>query len=440
MIELMRTGWLLRSFRAGVRASPEALTALQARLLQATLDHAYANVPHYRRVWDELGVKPGDIARPADLALLPRTSQAAVREGLASGDILARDAGPPIGTFSSSGSSGSPLHVPRGAADQRLWRVLALRMWLENGHRQRLRHGVAHLDAKRPSSHGLRWLGVATTTWISTDLPSEEQLAALARSGASVWVGTPTVLGRIAEACGGLTGLRPRLVVSQGEVLDARTRALIRRTFGTDPVDVYGLTEVGYVAWQCEQRNGLHVNADAFLVEVLRDGRTAQPGEVGTVVVTGLRGRTVPLVRYETGDLAVAGEGPCPCGRTLPLLGSIEGRARDAVSLADGRVLTTRAIVDYLGDDVLPTRYALQQESTSRFRLNLDPACAGERDAIVSRLSELLGAVAIEVSVGLPPVQGDPAKAHPVSSSVGFKAALPGTREAHARTLSQPGP
>lgn len=420
LIELLRTLRLLRALLSSTRASPEALATLQARLLGATLDHAYANTPHYRRIWDEHGARPADIRGPGDLALLPLTSQSDLREGLASGDLLAQTAGRTVGTFASSGSSGSPLSMPRGVPEQRLWRALALRMWLENG--DRLWRGVAHLDANRAPSHALRRLGVARTTWISTDLPIDEQIAALARSRASVWVGTPTALGRIAEAHDGLAGRQPRLIVSQGEILDVGTRALIRRTFGPDPADVYGLTEVGYVAWQCEHRRGLHVNADAFLVEVLRDGRPASPGELGTVVVTGLRNRTIPLVRYDTGDLAIAADGPCACGRTLPLLRSHEGRSRDAVVLADGRVLTARAIVDHLDGLLLPTRYALRQESTARFRLHLDQACLGERDAAVRRLGEIVGDAAIEVAVGLPPVPGDPAKAAPVSSSVGFDA------------------
>jgi phenylacetate-CoA ligase len=417
LTELLQTLRLLRELRSTTRASPETLASLQSWLLRETLDHAYVNSPHYRSRWDELGVRPADIRGPGDLARLPITSRNDLREGLASGGLLA---GPSIGTFASSGSSGSPLSVPRGVPEQRLWRALALRMWLENG--DRLWQGVAHLDAKAGPSHGLRRLGVATTTWISTDLPVDEQTAALVRSGASVWVGTPTVLGRIAEAHEGPAGRRPRLIVSQGEILDVGTRALIRRTFGRDPADVYGLTEVGYVAWQCEQRRGLHVNADAFVVEVLRDGRPARPGELGTVVVTGLRSRTIPLVRYDTGDLAIAADGRCACGRTLPLLGSHEGRARDTLVLANGRVLTARAIVDHLDGLLLPTRYALRQEATARFRLHLDPACSGERETAVGRLRELVGDAEIGVEVGLPPLLGDRAKSAPVSSHGGFDA------------------
>ena len=111
---------------------------------------------------------------------------------------------------------------------------------------------------------------------------------------------------------------------------------MIERVFEASPVDLYGLTEIGYVAWQCELRDALHVNAAAFLVEVLRDKRPAAPGELGRVVVTDLRGRTVPLLRYDTGDLAVAAAGPCACGRSTQLLGRMEGRSAGTVERGDG--------------------------------------------------------------------------------------------------------
>jgi phenylacetate-CoA ligase len=108
-------------------------------------------------------------------------------------------------------------------------------------------------------------------------------------------------------------------------------------------------------------------------------------------------------LRYDTGDLAIAAAGRCPCGRTLPLVASIEGRARTALHLADGRVVTTRAIMDGLAGAGPPGRYLLLQESLNRFRLEIaDP---GSREAFVPLLRILLGDVELAVDAGMSPAR-----------------------------------
>ena len=111
--------------------------------------------------------------------------------------------------------------------------------------------------------------------------------------------GAPSALRGPRDAGIAAPGLRE--VFSQGEVLDTGTRAIVKTVLGVEPVSLYGLTELGYVAWQCRRREGFHVNADGYLVEVMRAGRPAAPGELGTLVVTDLRGRTMPHLRSTPG-------------------------------------------------------------------------------------------------------------------------------------------
>ncbi|MEA2374127.1 MAG: hypothetical protein QOD53_590 [Thermoleophilaceae bacterium] len=379
--------------------SPDARAARQAALLRAAVRHAYERVPFYRRLWDEGGFDPDRVRGPEDLERMPVLPARLARAGIRRGELLARDADAGrMPSFPTSGSGGQRLQVPRGAAEQRLWRAGGLRIWLEHGYRPW--HATVQLDPHPKPPHPLQRLGLARTEWISTELPVEQQVAQLARARAGVVAGTPTALRRVARAIdeSGDEVTRPRIVFCQGEVLDPWTSALIRRVLGTAPVGVYGLTELGYVAWQCERRDGYHVNADTCVVEVVRDGRPAGAGEVGTVLVTDLRGRTAPLLRYETGDLAVAARAPCPCGRTLPLLRSVEGRARDAVALRDGRLVTTRGLLDHMDVALAPDRYALVRHGGG-LRLHLEaPAEAGA----VERLRGLLGKVELDVVAGVP--------------------------------------
>jgi phenylacetate-CoA ligase len=73
------------------------------------------------------------------------------------------------------------------------------------------------------------------------------------------------------------------------------------------------------------------VVAESYIVEIIKDGKPAQPGEMGEVVITDLNNYSMPFIRYRVGDLARAIEGPCPCGRGLPRIGEIEGRTQSII-------------------------------------------------------------------------------------------------------------
>src|SRR2546422_7938101 len=85
-------------------------------------------------------------------------------------------------------------------------------------------------------------------------------------------------------------------------------------SFGCRVHDSYGSAEMVALVTECD-RGRLHVSPEVGVVEVLRDGRPVGPGEAGELVCTGLLNEAMPLIRYRTGDVAVQGSGPCPCGR-----------------------------------------------------------------------------------------------------------------------------
>jgi len=148
-------------------------------------------------------------------------------------------------------------------------------------------------------------------------------------------------------------------------------------------------------------------------------------------VVTDLRGRTMPLLRYDTGDLAIAATGPCSCGRRLPLVGSIEGRRRASVQLADGRVVSNRAIMDHLAGTLPLGEYRLHHDAGNRFRLELAPSVVTDEEVaarrgparvdqakILSSLHELLGEVDISIEAAKSWNSDGAEKTHTVFSAV----------------------
>jgi phenylacetate-CoA ligase len=122
-----------------------------------------------------------------------------------------------------------------------------------------------------------------------------------------------------------LPGLRE--VRSLGESLEIGVRHLCKQAWNVPLTDIYSSEEVGYVALQCPDHEHYHVQAENVLVEVLNEkGKPCAPGETGRVVVTDLHNFAMPVIRYDIGDYAEVGE-PCPCGRGLPVLRRLVGRA-----------------------------------------------------------------------------------------------------------------
>ncbi|MGH7792189.1 MAG: phenylacetate--CoA ligase family protein, partial [Thermodesulfobacteriota bacterium] len=370
--ETYRTWTLLRNLRSNVRRPPEELTLIQDKLLRAVVLNAYRNVPFYRRFWKEMGFDPRRFRGIRDLELIPVANSSLVKKAERQGDLLAENIDKNRCTYlDSSGSSDNPLRIWKRPIEERVRRAVGLRIWFEHGFRWS--HMTAQFQILPGPSHILQRLGISPKLWISTALPIEEQLSQFLDSRADVVIGTPTALRRISYAIedSGRNPKQPHIVFGAGELLDSETSEVVKRVFGIEPVGLYGQTEVGYVAWQCEMRRAFHLNADTHLVEVLADGRHVGPGELGTIVITDLYAGTMPFIRYDTKDLAMAASSNCPCGRQLPIIASIEGRASGSVLLEDGRIFTTRKIINQIAETLRLGEYRLHQEDLDRFRVEL---------------------------------------------------------------------
>jgi phenylacetate-CoA ligase len=132
-------------------------------------------------------------------------------------------------------------------------------------------------------------------------------------------------------------------------------RSFVERRFNVPVHQVYGMTEFGLVAVRCEAGR-YHVHREHCLVEILdENGRPCAPGETGFIIVTGLQNFAMPLIRYNTGDLAEATGGKCPCNRTLPSFGEIIGRYGRIAHLPPGTmipVLALREAIEGMPDNI----------------------------------------------------------------------------------------
>ncbi len=390
------------------RRSPDELRALQAGALRELLRAAVA-VPFYRERLEVCGLAPDRVRSVEDLAALaPLERRDVQRLGVAGLSVPgARGL-----RLASSGSTGRPL---------RLLRSLEMVAWVEASDRRArewagIRPGerileVTHMHARRTSPARLSQARVhclaarlANTTTLHGDqltdrdalrrlLDSlERRLPALVRGVSNVLYGAALALAREGRR------LEAKACWSGGAHLPEYYRQAIEAAFGAPVYERYASFDTGAIAHHCPEARGFHLAAESVLVEiVVEDGRPAAPGEFGEVLVTTLRNRAMPLIRYRLGDLVEAPrDGVCPCGRGLPLLGRLIGRSNDLLRTAAGSCLAPEAVSEQMSRC---QESVVEFQVTQREDLSLDvrvvqrdePPPEPYRLSLAAALDELLG-------------------------------------------------
>jgi len=191
-------------------------------------------------------------------------------------------------------------------------------------------------------------------------------LAELERLQPRMIQGYPSSLYVLGLAClqAGDERVRPASVFAHSETLFEWQRDVIERAFGCKVFNWYGNTEMTVNIVECE-RGSLHVKNEHSFVEFLRiDGTAAGPGEYARIVTTGFGNDATPLIRYDTGDMAVLSDASCECGRTGPIVKEILGRQEDIFVTPDGRMVGR---LDHVFKDALNVVEAqLVQDTMSR--------------------------------------------------------------------------
>ena len=160
-----------------------------------------------------------------------------------------------------------------------------------------------------------------------------------------------------------LNDIRPKGIISTAMVLHDFERETIESVFNCPVTNRYGCEEVSLIACECEAHKGLHVNMDTLVVECLRDGRQAKPGETGALVVTDLTNYGMPFIRYLVGDTARLANYTCSCGRSYPLIESLEGRIADYVQTPEG---------DYISGISLTENFAMVLDEVKQLQIVQD--------------------------------------------------------------------
>lgn len=195
------------------------------------------------------------------------------------------------------------------------------------------------------------------------------------------------------------TDLKMLVVVTNAEPVYEYQRQAIAQAFESPVRETYGMTEIVAAAGECEHGR-LHLWPEVGIVEVLERGRPAKLGDAGDLVCTGLLNTDMPLIRYHTGDRGILGKDreECGCGRSLPTLGSLAGRADDVLITMEGRRIGR---LDTVFKNRLPiSEGQIIQESFDRVRVLYVPANGFDShacDSIVAHVRERMGPVQVEL-------------------------------------------
>jgi phenylacetate-CoA ligase len=330
------------------RLNPRKTQADAERALRFIVSSAYTSVPYYRDAFAAAAVDPRDVAQLEDLAMLP----IAHRQDLRSNDTkrLLRsgvDASSLV-TAQTTGTSGAPLTVYMSRSEALFRKATLLDSY---GRNTKLTLPISMADV---GTHGkartpdlAQRLGLVRVHRLFVAMPLQEQIDRLLDATPALVQGRPSTLWGLAKALRdrGIRSVRPRMVVSFGEILFPTVRELLAEVFGCRVVDSYNCEEIGNIAWECpDDPSRMHPNPATSVVEVVdREGNPVPPGCEGYVLLTNLYNRTMPLIRYALGDRAVLLEsGVCTCGFVGPAMRLIEGRDDDFLVLPDGREISPR--------------------------------------------------------------------------------------------------
>lgn len=384
------------------RWSPEQWRAWQEDRLAYVLHRAATRVPYYRQQWAERRRK-GDQASWEDLRNWPILEKDTIRENARA--FVADDCDVnKMFHERTSGSTGKPLSLWFTLNTMRTisaWSEARFRYW--NGVSRRSRWAmvagqlVTPISQRRPPfwvwNQGLNQLYMSSYH-LAPDLMGV-YLDALKHYRVTYLYGYASSLYALAQTALdlGRKDLHMTVALTSAEPLFDFQRTAITQAFNCPVRETYGMAEVVAMASECKAGR-LHLWPEAGWVEVLQDDQSVPCGVAGDLVCTGLFNDDMPLIRYRVGDRGVLMEniGVCECGRTLPLMQSIEGRISDVLFTKDGRRVSRFGAV-FNGN--LEIREAqIIQETLDRVRVKFVPAPAFSSQherLIVQRVKERMG-------------------------------------------------
>ena len=320
------------------QASRDKINKIQSERLVTAVKRVYDNVPIYRARMDETGVKPEDIKGIEDLYKLPFTSKQDLRDTYPFG-MFAVPMEEVIRLHASSGTTGKQIVVGYTQNDLDNWGDIVARQLSAAGitksDKVHVAYGYGLFTGGLGIAEGARRLGCTSIPVSSGN--TARQLTILQDFESNAIACTPSYAMYLAESAAkagiDTSKLPLRAGIFGAEPWTEEMRREIEKGLNIKAYDIYGLTEImgPGVAYECSEQNGMHVNEDHFIIEIL-DPETHKPvpdGEKGEIVFTCLTKEAFPLIRFRTKDIGTITHEKCACGRTFVRMSKPMGRIDD---------------------------------------------------------------------------------------------------------------
>ncbi len=329
----------------------EDLEQLQLERLQSTLYRVGTHVPFYRQKFGDIKFDYEAIDSLEDLKRLPFTTKQDLRDNYPYG-LFAVPLREVVRVHSSSGTTGTATVVGYSRNDINNWADLVARILCAAGLTPddviQIAFGYGLFTGGFGLHYGAERLGASVIPISAGN--TKRQIQIMQDFKTTALVCTPSYALKMADVMmeQGINpaGLSLKFGLFGAEPWSEGMRAEINDKLGIVATDNYGLSEVmgPGVAGECQECNGLHINEDHFLVEILHP-ETLEPveeGEVGELVITTLTKEAFPVIRYRTRDLTRFIPEPCPCGRTFKRISRIIGRTDDMLIIKGVNVFPTQ--------------------------------------------------------------------------------------------------
>ena len=396
--------------------SPREIRELQQSRLQQLVRHVYLHVPYYAQLMQERELTPEDINTLDDLTRLPFLTKAALRENLYFDLFADNHRKPEMLKIATSGSTGEPLvlYADRRQLEMRwasTFRSAEWTGWRFGDRQARLWHqtlGMSRSQVVKEYLDAFFMRRLFIPAYEMNDETVAKLIEQFRRYRPVLIDGYAEIFNFLAHYARkhGISGLSPKAIMTSAQIMPPQVRDVIEREFQTKVYDKYGSREFSGIAYECDQHQGHHVIGESYIVEIIKDGKPARPGELGEVVITDLNNFAVPLIRYRIGDLAVAldPDEVCPCGRGLPRIGRIEGRAQAIIFCANGTWLPGTFFAHMFKDyDYAVRQYQVVQRERDSIELKIVPESGFSpvvQEEILTHLHRYMGdAMRIDVSI-----------------------------------------
>jgi len=396
----LNTYKVLSAMNERLKWSSEELERYRLWKLRHLLRYAYYNSAFYRDLYRQHGVDPDEIESLDDLRKLPIVDKQMVRS-VDPLEIISEPVKQQVKSESewmveiTTGTTGNPLKIQRTWRDLYYIKAKIIRAFAQTGFR--FYHKQAVIKSSSESLTGKHWferLGILRKYWLSVTDSPDFNLHRLQEIHPQHIHAYPSGLQAIAELLLKNGKSFPVPVICTGaEVLESLVRNQIAEAFEAEIFDLYGVREVGNIAWECKKHEGMHINDDAIIVELLdKNDRPVATGEEGEVVVTYLDAMDFSFIRYRLGDRAIQLAEKCACGCHFSRLHCVTGRTDARIILPSGNWISG-LVFQELRTAPWISSYRLIQEDRQSVKLQVVPRRAlnpNELEALVNRARELV--------------------------------------------------